>query len=177
MEKQVPSVQEIYDSKFKGVVEEVSTIIESDDYSKFINIASELNEKYDAVKVIASLMKSQFSNQLSFDYTTDKLETPKSIRDKSNDVRLFFSVGRRDGLTIKSLINYIKDNAKVGSSQIRDIDIMENFAFVNIENTVSQQVLEKCTGGKINKRRVNVEVSTNNKSKSRNRNKNRKSNK
>ena len=173
--RQVPSVQEIYDNKFKGVVNEVSTIIEADDYSKFLNVASELNEKYDAVKVIASLMKSQFNNQLSFDYTTDKLESPKSLRDSSNDVRLFFSVGRRDGLTIKTLINYIKDNAKVGSSQIRDIDIMENFAFVNIENTVSKQVLEKCTGGKINKRRVNVEVSTNSKKKSRNRN--RKSNK
>ena len=40
---------------------------------------------------------------------------------------------------------------------------MENFAFVNVDNTIHRQVLEKCTGGKINKRRVNVEVSTNNK--------------
>ena len=46
---------------------------------------------------------------------------------------------------------------------------MENFAFVNIENSVHRQVLEKCTGGKINKRRVNVEVSTNNKSKNKRR--------
>ena len=51
-----------------------------------------------------------------------------------------------------------------------DIDIMGNFAFVNVDNSIYRQVLEKCTGGKINKRRVNVEVSTNNKKKSRNRN-------
>ena len=112
----------------------------------------------------------QFKNQLSFDYSTDKLEVPASS--KENDVRLFFSAGRRDGLTIKTLINYIKNNAKVGASQIRDIDIMENFAFVNVDNTIHRQVLEKCTGGKINKRRVNVEVSTNNKKKRSNRKKN-----
>jgi ATP-dependent RNA helicase DeaD len=167
--RQVPTVNEIYKNKFQTMATEVSSIIESEDVSKFINVASELTEKYDAVKVIASLMQSQFKNQLSFDYSTDKLEAP--VSSKQDDVRLFFSVGKRDGLTIKTLINYIKDNAKVGASQIRDIDIMENFAFVNVENSIHQQVLEKCTGGKINKRRVNVEVSTNNKSKSRSRKK------
>ena len=79
-------------------------------------------------------------------------------------------------LFFKTLISYIKNNAKVGASQIRDIDIMENFAFVNVDNSIHRQVLEKCTGGKINKRRVNVEVSTNNKKKSRNRNRKSKNN-
>ena len=159
----MPSVQEIYNAKFELMANEVSEIIEAEDYSKFVDVATQLTESHDSVKVIASLLQSQFKNQLSFDYSSDKLEAPKSS--KENDVRLFFSAGRRDGLTIKTLINYIKDNAKVGASQIRDIDIMENFAFVNVDNTIHNQVLEKCTGGKINKRRVNVEVSTNNKKK------------
>ena len=154
------------DNVFIAVNEEVSSIIEAEDYSKFVNVATQLTETHDSVKVIASLLQSQFKNQLSFDYSTDKLEAPAKV--KGNDVRLFFSAGRRDGLTIKNLINYIKDNAKVGASQIRDIDIMENFAFVNVDDAIHMQVLEKCTGGKINKRRVNVEVSTNNKKRSRN---------
>ena len=164
----VPTVQEIYNNKFQSMVSEVSSIIEADDFAKFTDVATQLTEKYDAVKVIASLMQSQFKTQLSFDYTEDTLSAPARTSNEG-DVRLFFSVGRRDGLTIKNLINYIKDNAKVGSSQIRDIDIMENFCFVNVENSISNQVLEKCTGGKINQRRVNVEVSTNNKKRSRGR--------
>ena len=172
--KQVPTAQEIYNAKFKIMTEEVSSIIEAEDYSKFVDIATELTQTHDSVKVIASLLQSQFKNQLSFDYSSDKLESPAKV--KGDDVRLFFSAGRRDGLTIKTLISYIKNNAKVGASQIRDIDIMENFAFVNVDNSIHRQVLEKCTGGKINKRRVNVEVSTNNKKKSRNRNRKSKNN-
>ena len=172
--KQVPTVQEIYNAKFKIMTEEVSSIIEAEDYSKFVDIATELTQTHDSVKVIASLLQSQFKNQLSFDYSSDKLESPAKV--KGDDVRLFFSAGRRDGLTIKTLISYIKNNAKVGASQIRDIDIMENFAFVNVDNSIHRQVLEKCTGGKINKRRVNVEVSTNNKKKSRHRNRKSKNN-
>ena len=162
------------DNVFIAVNEEVSSIIEAEDYSKFVDIATELTQTHDSVKVIASLLQSQFKNQLSFDYSSDKLESPAKV--KGDDVRLFFSAGRRDGLTIKTLISYIKNNAKVGASQIRDIDIMENFAFVNVDNSIHRQVLEKCTGGKINKRRVNVEVSTNNKKKSRNRNRKSKNN-
>ncbi len=159
----VPTVEEIYNAKFELMANEITSTIEAEDYSKFVDLATKLTQNHDSVKVIASLLQNQFKNQLSFDYSSDKLEAPASS--KENDVRLFFSAGRRDGLTIKTLINYIKNNAKVGASQIRDIDIMENFAFVNVDNVIHKQVLEKCTGGKINKRRVNVEVSTNNKKK------------
>lgn len=155
VKKPVPTVNEIYDNKFKNMVSEVSTIIDAKDYDKFVDVAKELNEKYDAVEVIASLMKSQFDTNLSFDYSTDSLVAPKS-----QDVRLFFSAGKRDGLTIKNLINYIKDHAKVGASQIRNIDIMENFTFVNVDEAIHEQVLTKCSGSKINKRKINVEVAT-----------------
>ena len=142
------------------MINEVSSIIDAKDYDKFVDVAKELNERYDAVEVIASLMKSQFDTNLSFDYSTDALVAPKS-----QDVRLFFSAGKRDGLTIKNLINYIKDNAKVGASQIRNVDIMENFTFVNVDEAIHQQVLTKCSGNKINKRKINVEVATGSKGK------------
>ena len=161
VKKSVPTVQEIYNNKFTTMVDEVSSIIDAKGYDKFVDVAKELNERYDAVEVIASLMKSQFDTKLSFDYSTDALVAPKS-----QDVRLFFSAGKRDGLTIKNLLTYITDNAKVGASQIRNIDIMENFTFVNVDEAIHQQVLTKCTGNKINKRKINVEVATGSKGKS-----------
>lgn len=161
IKKSVPTVQEIYNNKFTTMVDEVSSIIDAKGYDKFVDVAKELNERYDAIEVIASLMKSQFDTKLSFDYSTDALVAPKS-----QDVRLFFSAGKRDGLTIKNLLTYITDNAKVGASQIRNIDIMENFTFVNVDEAIHQQVLTKCTGNKINKRKINVEVATGSKGKS-----------
>ena len=160
VKKSVPTVQEIYNNKFTTMVDEVSSISDAKGYDKFVDVAKELNERYDAVEVIASLMKSQFDTKLSFDYSTDALVAPKS-----QDVRLFFSAGKRDGLTIKNLLTYITDNAKVGASQIRNIDIMENFTFVNVDEAIHQQVLTKCTGNKINKRKINVEVATGSKGK------------
>lgn len=41
--RQVPTVQEIYDAKFKAMTEEVSSIIEAEDYSKFVNVCYSIN--------------------------------------------------------------------------------------------------------------------------------------
>lgn len=154
VKKSVPTVEEIYNNKFAILLEEVSTIIEDNtDTSRFTKIAEELTEKFNATDVIASLIQNQFKNKLSFDYKNNEIASPKK-----EDVRLFFSAGKRDGLTIKLLLNYIKDNAKVGGRQIRDIDILENFTFVNVDYSIHKQILEKCSGKKINKRKVNVEV-------------------
>ena len=154
VKKSVPTVEEIYNNKFAILLEEVSTIIEDNtDTSRFTKIAEELTEKFNATDVIASLIQNQFKNKLSFDYKNNEIASPKK-----EDIRLFFSAGKRDGLTIKLLLNYIKDNAKVGGRQIRDIDILENFTFVNVDYSIHKQILEKCSGKKINKRKVNVEV-------------------
>ena len=158
VKKSVPTVEEIYNNKFAILLDEVSTIIEGNtDTSRFTKIAEELTEKYNATDVIASLIQNQFKNKLSFDYKNNEIASPKK-----EDVRLFFSAGKRDGLTIKLLLNYIKDNAKVGGRQIRDIDILENFTFVNVDYSIHKQILEKCSGKKINKRKVNVEVANKN---------------
>ena len=115
--------------------------------------AIELVENNDPLSVVAALMKIKYDNESVFDYSSDKLEAPKK-----EDIRLFFSVGKRDGLTPKVLINYIKDRTRVNASTIGQIDLMENFSFVSVDETVSKKILDKCPGGKINKKKVNVEV-------------------
>ena len=151
---------EEYIAEVKEKIEAIKEEREKARHDKLVDIATrkvkeaeELTEKFNATDVIASLIQNQFKNKLSFDYKNNEIASPKK-----EDVRLFFSAGKRDGLTIKLLLNYIKDNAKVGGRQIRDIDILENFTFVNVDYSIHKQILEKCSGKKINKRKVNVEV-------------------
>lgn len=90
-------------NKFAILLEEVSTIIEDNtDTSRFTKIAEELTEKFNATDVM-HIIQNQFKNKLSFDYKNNESASPKK-----EDVRLFFSAGKRDGLTIKLLLNYIK---------------------------------------------------------------------
>ncbi len=151
--KSIPTVNEIFNSKSDSIVEDVSNTINDSDYSRFIPIAKELSEKFDNVDLIAALIKNQFSSDLIENYSSNVLEAPKS-----EDIRLFLSIGRRDGITPKSLVSFIKDTARIRPTSIGDIDILENFSFVNIAPDVTDKVIEKCIGRKVNKRKVNIEV-------------------
>ena len=153
--KPIPTVNDIFNSKSDNILEDVTNTINDSDHSRFIPIAKELSEKFDNVEVIAALIKSKFNSDLLDSYSSDALEAPKS-----EDVRLFLSIGRRDGITPKSLVNFIKDTARIRATSIGDIDILENFSFVNITPDVKDKVIDKCTGLRINKRKVNIEVST-----------------
>lgn len=152
-QRPVPTAEAIHNKKFKDMVSEVEESIKAGELTKFIPSAMELAEANDPISIIAALMKIKFENESVFDYSSNNLDAPKK-----DDVRLFFSVGKRDGLTPKLLINYIKDTTRVNSSVIGQIDLMENFSFVTVSETVSTQILDKCPGGKINNKRVNVEV-------------------
>lgn len=158
IKKAVPTVSEIHANKFNNIVGEINGIIEKNDYSNFTGSAKQLCDKYDAVDIIAALMKNQFDKELSFDYENDALKSP--VKD---EVRLFISVGRRDGLNPKVLLTFLEDTAKVKGSAIRNIDIMENFSFMNVDKSLVDNIMSKCIGQKINKRKVNMEISNNTK--------------
>jgi ATP-dependent RNA helicase DeaD len=155
--KNIPTVNDIFNSKSKSILEDVTNTINDSDYSKFIPVATELTQKYDSVEIIAALIKNKFNDDLLETYTSDVLEAPKS-----EDIRLFLSIGRRDGINPKTLVNFIKDTARIRASSIGDIDILENFSFVNISPDVKDKVLDKCIGVKLNKRKVNIEVANKN---------------
>jgi ATP-dependent RNA helicase DeaD len=152
-QKAVPTAEQINNKKFKDMIAEVEEAINAGELTKFVPSAIELSESHDPMSIIAALMKIKFEGESVFDYSANNLDAPKK-----EDVRLFFSVGKRDGLTPKLLINYIKDMTRVNSSVIGQIDLMENFSFVTVDETVSIKILDKCPGGKINKKKVNVEV-------------------
>ena len=151
--KDIPTVNDILNVKSQNILKDVTDTINESDYSKFIPVAKDLVEQFDSVDVIAALIKSTFSGDIFETYKTNSLESPKN-----EDIRLFLSVGRSDGINPKSLVEFIKDTAKVKPTSIGDIDILENFSFVNISPDIKDKVIDKCVGCKLNKRKVNIEV-------------------
>ncbi len=163
----IPTVDEILESKFNNKAHEIEEVLEQGDYSKYENLAANLCDNYNPTDVIAALMKMQFDKEMSFNYTSNVLETPKDNsgrkegrKSNGNDVRLFFSIGKRDNLTVKALVKFITEKAGVPGKKVNKIDILESFSFVSVDKDISDVVLKKCSGIKLNKRKVNVEVAT-----------------
>ena len=166
----VPSAKEIFESKFKNVVSEIKTEIEANDFEQFAPIIDELTSEFDPTIVAKALVKLAFNKQFNMDYSKQNLNVEGSqssersnsrsnsrSRVDENEKRVFISVGKRDGLTPKVLVQFLADTARIAPKQIGDINIMENFCFANINNDVVDKVMDTCIGKRLNKRKVNIE--------------------
>ena len=67
-------------------------------------------------------------------------------------------MGRVDRCKHEQLEKLIKD-CKVSADQIYDIDILEKFSFIEIDEACSDDVLLFMNGAVVNGRRLNVEIS------------------
>lgn len=85
--KEVPTIDDIYEVKYKNIMDRVKETIESNQFSNFTVLASELDEEYNLVDVAAALMKMLFDKELGYDYSEGSIDMSE------NSVRLFLSAG------------------------------------------------------------------------------------
>ena len=165
----IPTVDQILESKFNNKADEIEKVLLEGNYDKYTKIACDLCDNYNPVDVVAALMKMQFDKEMSFNYTNNVLEAPAAFKEAKNgsfkngnkkDVRLFFSIGKRDKLSVKALVKFIAETAGVSGKKVNKIDILENFSFVSVDKEIADKVISKCSGQKINKRKINIEIST-----------------
>lgn len=157
--KEVPTVDDIFEAKYKHIADKIRTTLSENKFKKFIPVATELDEEYNLVDVAAALMKMVFDNEISFDYKKNSIDT-----NIDEETRLFLSIGRIDNLTPRKLIKFINETSSVETHEIGDIDILNKFTFINVPESVASIILKKTNGKKFQGRRVSVEIAKSKKS-------------
>jgi ATP-dependent RNA helicase DeaD len=71
--------------------------------------------------------------------------------------RLFFSVGRKDKMTVPKLIGLVNEVTRTRDVKIGRIDIKDNFSFLEISSDASELVLASFANQRLNKTGVHVE--------------------
>ncbi|SHJ39406.1 DEAD/DEAH box helicase [Lutispora thermophila] len=151
--KEVPSIDEIFLTKYKGTVAKVREAIEKEEHKRFVPLATELDEEFNLVDVAAALFSMVIDKEMGSNYSED------SIGNADSYVRLFLSVGRMDKINPRSLLQFFSDNANTDKEDIGDIDIMEKFTFVNATSQAAKDIIKYCSGKRLMGRRVNIEIS------------------
>jgi ATP-dependent RNA helicase DeaD len=149
--KEVPTVDEIFEIKYKSIIKDIKKTLEEGDFKNFIPLATELDEEYNLVDVAAALMKMTFEKELSFDYTENSIKSDENVR-------LFLSVGRIDRITPKTLLTFISTTSNVNANEIGNIDIFDKFTFVDVPERFVNPIMKDCIGKRFQGRRLNIEI-------------------
>lgn len=62
--------------------------------------------------------------------------------ENTGKVRLFVALGKKDGITLKKLLNTISKKANVSENKIRNVELYENFSFVSVPFKEAEQIIE-----------------------------------
>lgn len=151
--KEIPTVDDIFQAKFKNINSRVKETLEGEEYKRFATLAAELDDEYNLVDVAAALMNILYNKEVSYDYTENAIST------ETSNIRLFLTVGRIDKINPKTLLQFLKDTANVDREEVGNIDILEKFTFVDVSERVVDTIIKQCSGKRLGGRRVNIEIS------------------
>lgn len=151
--KELPSVDDIFQNKYRSLVNRVKETLEAEDYKKFVPFAAELDEEYNLVDVAAALMKIVYDKEVGFDYG----EVGK--KEKPVFTKLFLTVGRMDGLNPRTLFRFFFTAANTGQESIGNISIHEKFSFVDVLEEEAEQIIRMCQGKKLCERKLRIKIS------------------
>ncbi len=125
----IPRVKEVIKAKKQRIKSDLSAIIKSDLQEEYLKMSRGFLEKYPAEEVVSALLQYSFQDELDASSYT---EIAEAVVDKTGTTRLFVAQGKKDGLTPRRLISFIKEKCDIRTEKIKLIQILDKFSFVTL---------------------------------------------
>ncbi len=149
--QEIPKVGDIISTKILRIQSEIDHIIESDEQKDFEYIARMLINEHPETEIIAALLKYAFGDELDE-------KSYRRIREVSVDTyaksRLFVALGKDDGMTLKKLVDFIKQQTGVEGRNIKEVRIFDEFSFITVPFEEAEIILETFKRNKKGKRSI-----------------------
>lgn len=166
--KQLPEGDEIVAGKIAALDDIWERIITNNHHKCYQHIAAQMLEKYEAVSLVAAILRNSYKNTLiadSYKKIGNSAEPSKKAKKKKKEsrfdrdcgepARLFFGVGKNDGVGAKKLLDMIFDRTGIKSYMIGKVDCYDKFSYATVAENDAEKIISAFKRGKGKK--INVE--------------------
>jgi ATP-dependent RNA helicase DeaD len=165
----MPSLHDIEEIKTRQFIEQIKEIIEEGRLGKYIGVVESM-EDHSALDIAAALFKFHLHDEETEDLLLQ--EEPKkfpqnrerngggrggSSGNDGNMARLFITVGKKDKIRPNDIVGAITGEAGIPGRAIGQIEIYDEFTFVEVPKNAVKNVLSKMSRAKIKGKKVKVE--------------------
>ncbi len=162
--RNIPSYERVMDVRSDKFVESVTSVIESQNLEKEYSTLNKLIQaKLPEDQIIVALLKMLDSEADASQNKDDINETFEKKTFKSAPTgeveRFHLNVGKRDGLTVSDILDFIRSKINIQSKEIQDIAILTEFSFFTVPKKYAQPILGICNHKKLKGRKVQVSIS------------------
>ena len=139
----VPLVKDIIKAKKKRIYDDLSTILDDEIDSEYYSWAKVLIKENNPTDILAAILNYCFEAELNPDAYGEikEVRTREKQLDQHGKARLFIALGKRDNINPKKLIEMIISRVPIKPQQIRDIQVMDKFSFMNVPFTKAEKIV------------------------------------
>lgn len=143
--RDIPKIEDIIKTKKKRVFKEIKKLIDDKNIEEFYtNWALKMLKDTPPSDLVSGLLAYCFGDEFKTDtYSELKSESLKGGEnvDISGKSRLFIALGKKDGFTPKKLVNLITEHAHIPERHIREVQIMDRFAFMTVPFDNAEEII------------------------------------
>ncbi len=142
-------------SRFRDML---AKAIAEEDVAPYLLLLEPLFERYDPAEVAAAaaaVLRRKVSSPSAAPSTPPTVTRGREV--PAAWIKLFLSVGERDGLTVKDLVGAITGEAGIPGSTIGKIEIRESHSIVEVMEPVAKKVISAINGTTIRGRAVRAD--------------------
>ncbi len=140
----IPNVKDIINAKKKKIYDDLSGILEEEVDATYFNWAKNLLEDKNPTDILAAVLNYCFEDELnpeSYGSVKEFGSNKSDTVDKKGKARLFVSLGKKDNLNPKKLVELITGRVQLKSKQISDVQVMEKFSFVTVPFDKAEKIV------------------------------------
>lgn len=152
MDGKIPTVTQINKIRNEKMINEIQEVINQNNFRNE-EILSTLVENND-IKVVAEALLTMLISENKANNSEEKKYSP----DKNGNVKLFFSIGKKDGIKIKDIVGSISANTAVNGGELGKINVLDKFSFVEVPFQFVEDVLQGMEGKLIKGKACNIEI-------------------
>jgi ATP-dependent RNA helicase DeaD len=152
----IPGISEIIEMKKKWIINEVELRANEKIEKIYKSLANKILSSVESENALAALLKYTFHDDL--DVTTFKeIDNVKpSIREAT---KLFIAKGKKDGMTKRSIVEFIVQKAKTREAKISNIEIYDTYSFITVPFREAEFILRAFKKEKFGKKSMVEKVS------------------
>lgn len=157
--QKLPTLNDIEEFKTKQFIEEIKSVINEGHLSKYVNIVEKLMEEdFSTLDISAALIKMNVQESSSDEDIDLDIDTGAGAHAFDGDmVRLFINAGENKKIRKKDIVGAIAGECGIQGKVLGNIDIYEQFSFVDVPKKYVKDVLKGMKNKRIKNHKVNVE--------------------
>ncbi|WP_114781557.1 DEAD/DEAH box helicase [Botryobacter ruber] len=113
------------------------------------------NDEYTSLEVAAALLKMSMKEAKAKE---QGMEVEKGLgKTKEGYDRLFITIGKKDRVHPRDIIDLLSENTNIPASKVGDIDLYDKFSFVEVPSEYTADIVDKLGRVEVNGRMVSIE--------------------